>query len=151
MAMNGTTFDIEVIAAGAGKIQSFHDSATIFRPGERGDCAYIVTAGKVEMVEKGRAVELLSKGEIFGELALLDNEPRTATAVACGPVELIPIDRALFEVLMRDDSDFALTIVQLLARSLRATMKVLESCVEDLKTATDTEGGEGAGEVRQAG
>jgi len=147
MAMNGTTFDIEVIAAGAGQTQSFHDSATIFRPGERGDCAYIVTAGKVEMIEKGRAVELLSKGEIFGELALLDNEPRTATAVACGPVDLIPIDRALFEVLMRDDSDFALTIVQLLARSLRATMKVLESCVEDLKAATDAE----SGEVRQAG
>jgi CRP-like cAMP-binding protein len=133
--MTGTTFDVDVIAAGAAETQAFHDNATIFQPGERGDCAYIVKTGRVEMREKGRAVELLAPGEIFGELALLDHEPRTASAVACGRVEVIPIDRAMFEVLIRDDSDFALTIVHLLARSLRATMKVLETCVEDLATA----------------
>lgn len=146
-----TTFDIEAIAAGGGETRSFHDGAAVFRPGEPGDCAYIVKTGKVEMIERGNAVERLSQGEIFGELALLDNEPRTATAVACGPVELIPIDRALFSVLMRDDPDFALTIVHLLARSLRATMKMLESCVEDLKSAKDAEEAGRAGDVKQAG
>ena len=147
MSMTGTTFDIDVIAAGAAETQSFHDGAAIFRPGERGDCAYIIKSGTVEMREKGRAVEVISPGEIFGELALLDDEPRTASAVAAGPVEAIPIDRPLFEVLMRDDPDFALTIVHLLARSLRATMRTLETCVEDLKA---TEGGE-PGDRRRAG
>ena len=137
MTLAGTTFDIDVIAAGNAETLTFADGMAIFRPHERGDCAYIVKSGKVEMREKGRAVEVVTTGEIFGELALLDDEPRTATAVASGEVELIPIDRALFEVMMRDDSDFALTIVRLLARSLRATMRTLESCVEDLKTTAD--------------
>ena len=137
MPLAGTTFDIDVIAAGAAETLTFADGTAIFRPHERGDCAYIVKSGKVEMREKGRAVEVVTAGEIFGELALLDDEPRTATAVASREVELIPIDRALFEVMMRDDSDFALTIVRLLARSLRATMRTLESCVEDLKTTAD--------------
>jgi hypothetical protein len=44
---------------------------------------------------------------------------------------------------MRDDPEFALTIVRLLARSLRATMRMLESCVEDLKTS------DGGGPVRR--
>jgi CRP/FNR family cyclic AMP-dependent transcriptional regulator len=137
MTMTGTTFDVDVIAAGAAEPLTFADGATIFRPEERGDCAYIVKAGRVEMRERGRAVEILQPGEIFGELALLDDQPRTAIAVASGRVEVIPIDRAMFEVLIRDDPDFALTILHLLARSLRATMNLLETCVEDLRSTAE--------------
>ena len=137
MTMTGTTFDVDVIAAGAAAPLTFADGATIFRPEERGDCAYIIKVGKVEIRERGRAVEALRPGEIFGELALLDNQPRTAIAVASGPVEIIPIDRAMFEVLIRDDPDFALTILHLLARSLRATMNLLETCVEDLRSTVE--------------
>lgn len=147
MTMTGTTFDVDVIAASAAEPRTFRDGETIFRPEERGDCAFILRSGKVEMRERGRAVEILRPGEIFGELALLDDQPRTASAVAAGPVEVIPIDRALFEVLMRDDPDFALTVVRLLARSLRATMNLLETCVEDLRSAADFE----SDDVRQVG
>jgi CRP-like cAMP-binding protein len=147
MTMTGTTIDVDAIEAGAGAPQTFADGATIFRPEERGDCAYIIKVGKVEMRERGRAVEVLQPGEIFGELALLDDQPRTAIAVASGRVEIIPIDRAMFEVLIRDDPDFTLTILHLLARSLRATMNLLETCVEDLRSSAD----EDRGPVRRAG
>jgi CRP/FNR family cyclic AMP-dependent transcriptional regulator len=139
----GTTFDVDAIAAGAQETRSYADGSVIYRSDERGGCAYIVKSGQVEIREKGRSVEMVSPGEIFGELALLDDEPRTATALASGRAEVIPIDRPLFEVLMRDDPEFALTIVRLLARSLRATMRMLESCVEDLKTS------DGGGPVRR--
>jgi CRP/FNR family cyclic AMP-dependent transcriptional regulator len=121
----GTTFDIEVIAAG-GAVLSYSDGRIIFHSGDPGDCAYIVKAGRIEIREKGRAVETIQTGEIFGEMALIDEEPRTASAIAAGDVELIPIDRPMFDVLIRDDSDFALTIMRLVVRRLRAAMNMLE-------------------------
>jgi CRP-like cAMP-binding protein len=129
--MTETKFDVDVIAAGESTVLKFTGGGVIFAPGDAADCAYIVKAGKVEMREKGRSVELLESGEIFGELALIDAEPRSASAVAVGSVELIPISRNLFDALIRDDSDFALTIVRVMAKSLRATMKMLESYIED--------------------
>ena len=94
--MSDTTFDVEAIAAAESKVLVFGDGASIYRRHERGDCAYIIKRGQVEIREQGRAVEVMQPGEIFGEMALIDHEPRTASAVALGEVELIPIDRPLF-------------------------------------------------------
>jgi CRP-like cAMP-binding protein len=124
--MNDTTFDVDVIAAAEMKVLVFGDGVSIYRRHERGDSAYIIRSGQVEISERGRAVEIMRPGEIFGEMALIDKEPRTASAVALGEVELIPIDRPLFQVLVRDDPDFAQTIINLLARRLRAAMNLLE-------------------------
>jgi CRP-like cAMP-binding protein len=124
--MNDTTFDVDVIAAAEMRVLVFGDGASIYRRHERGDCAYIIRSGQVEISERGRAVEIMKPGEIFGEMALIDKESRTASAVALGEVELIPIDRPLFQVLVRDDPDFAQTIINLLARRLRAAMNLLE-------------------------
>jgi CRP-like cAMP-binding protein len=124
--MNDTTFDVDVIAAAEMRALVFGDGASIYRRHERGDCAYIIRSGKVEISERGRAVEIMQPGEIFGEMAVIDKESRTASAVALGEVELIPIDRPLFQVLVRDDPDFAQTIINLLARRLRAAMNLLE-------------------------
>ena len=124
--MSDTTFDVEAIAAAESRVLVFRDGASIYRRHERGDCAYIIRAGQVEINERGRAVEVMQPGEIFGEMALIDREARTASAVAVGEVEVIPIDRPLFQVLIRDDPDFALTIIHLLARRLRAAMNLLE-------------------------
>src|SRR5579862_3943898 len=124
--MNDTTFDVDVIAAAESRVLVFGDGTSIYRRHERGDCAYIIRTGQVEINEGGRAVESMQPGEIFGEMALIDRESRTASAVALGEVELIPIDRPLFQILIRDDPDFALTIINLLARRLRAAMNLLE-------------------------
>jgi CRP/FNR family cyclic AMP-dependent transcriptional regulator len=124
--MSDTTFDVEAIAAAESKVLVFGDGVSIYRRHERGDCAYIIGRGQIEISQRGRAVEIMQPGEIFGEMALIDNEPRTASAVALGQVELIPIDRPLFVVLVRDDPDFAKTIIHLLARRLRAAMNLLE-------------------------
>ena len=115
--MSDTTFDVEAIAAAESKVLVLGDGASIYRRHERGDCAYIIRRGQVEIMQPG---------EIFGEMALIDNEPRTTSAVALGEAEVIPIDRALFAVLIRDDPDFASTIINLLARRLRAAMNLLE-------------------------
>jgi CRP/FNR family cyclic AMP-dependent transcriptional regulator len=124
--MSDTTFDVEVIAAAGSEPLVVGDGTSIFRQHERGDSAYIIQRGQVEISRRGGAVEIVQPGEIFGEMALISNEPRTTSAVALGEAELIPIDRAMFQVLIRDDPDFALTIIHLLARRLRAAMNLLE-------------------------
>ena len=124
--MSHTTFDVEAIAAAESQVLVFGDGTSIYRRHERGDCAYIIRRGQVEISERGRAVEIMQPDEIFGEMALIDNESRTASAGALGEVELVPIDRPLFAVLIRDDPEFALTIIHLLARRLRAAMNLLE-------------------------
>jgi len=123
--MPGTTFDIDVIAAGRGRTLAFADGAAIYQSGEPGDCAYIVTRGRVR-IGNDVPLDVLHAGEIFGETALIDNGSRCAAAVAVGPTEVIAIDRALFEALIRDDPDFALAIMNLLTRRLRAAVSALD-------------------------
>lgn len=130
--MSVTSFDVDAIAAGESRVLSFPSGAFIHRRGDVGDCAYIIKSGRVEIRQKGRPVETLGTGEIFGEMGMIDGEPRVASAFAVGYAELVPIDRSLFTTLMRDDEDFSLTILRLMARRHRATMEMFERCVDDL-------------------
>ena len=123
--MPDTTFDIEVIEAGGGEATRISDGASIYAKGDRGDVAYIVKSGRVR-IGNGVPIEVLEPGEIFGETALIDEAPRSAAATAVGPTELIPIDRATFDVLIRDDCDFACTVMRLMARRLRLVIGLLE-------------------------
>ena len=130
--MTGTIFDVEVVASGGGKVLAFPNGASIHSRGDPGDCAYIVKSGRVELRQKGRAVETIDAGEIFGEACLLVNAPRLAGALAVGAVELLPIDRHMFDVLLRDDEDFVRTIVRRLAWRLHATTEMFERCVDEV-------------------
>jgi ATP-binding cassette subfamily B protein len=73
----------------------------IVRQGDTADRFYIVTTGEVNVTRQtdaGAVVELatLGRGEVFGEIGLLANLPRTATVTAATPTEVLAIDRAAF-------------------------------------------------------
>ena len=76
----------------------------IFKEGEHGDCAYIVEQGSVEIYVAGTGGEqrigLINAGGMFGEVALIDHQPRTASARAAEKTILIPIQRNLVEGLL---------------------------------------------------
>lgn len=82
----------------------FASGRCIFNIGDAGDCAYLVEEGAVEIVAANQAGEqrigLLRKGEMFGEIALIDHQSRTATARAVERTTLIPIRRKLVEGLL---------------------------------------------------
>lgn len=84
--------------------QVYAAGEVVFQEGEVGDCAYIIEDGRVEICvanQKGeRQVNLIGKGEMFGEIALIDHQPRTATVRATEKAVLIPIQRKMVEGLL---------------------------------------------------
>jgi MFS family permease len=86
---------IERLATGAVRL-SVTSGATIVREGEPGDRFYVLAEGSAEVLVAGRAARVLGGGDVFGEIALLRDVPRTATVRAVTPVELLALDRAPF-------------------------------------------------------
>jgi EAL domain-containing protein (putative c-di-GMP-specific phosphodiesterase class I) len=94
----------------------FSPGAQIFREGEPGEQAYIIVRGEVEIsaLQRGRKIVIarLRKDELFGEMALIDDELRSATATAMDETEVIVIERAL----LRDKIDAADPLLQILLK-----------------------------------
>jgi CRP-like cAMP-binding protein len=125
-------FKIGVDGDFEGRRISFADGGVVFIKGDAGDCAYVVTSGRVEIREGGRVLEIMEPGELFGEMALIDSEPRSASAVAVGRTELVVIDRQVFDRLVREEEDFAVSVMRLMSRRLRAALAAARPPAEDM-------------------
>jgi CRP/FNR family transcriptional regulator, cyclic AMP receptor protein len=98
----------------------------IFREGERADELFVIKSGYVRIQVGNRMMADLTAESIFGEMALIDSEPRSATAVAITDVELIPISEKQFLFLVSQTPYFALKVMRILAQRLRVTSKALD-------------------------
>ena len=98
--------------------------ATIFSEGEMGDTAYVVESGEVDIFVHSEKMSTAKESQMFGEMALLDNEKRSATAKAGkNGANLYSIDQPVLIEMVRLDPKFALDIMKLMAERLRATDK----------------------------
>jgi NADH dehydrogenase len=79
--------------------QYLEPGEVVFREGDRGDWFYIVLNGEVEVRQGGRALRHLGPGEVFGEIALVSDSPRTASVHTLTPVTLLAVDREAFHTL----------------------------------------------------
>ncbi|MDJ0924593.1 MAG: cyclic nucleotide-binding domain-containing protein [Acidimicrobiia bacterium] len=93
---------------------------TIVRQGEPGDALCIVTKGTVEVLRDDRIVARLGAGDYFGEISLIDGEPRSATAVAVDAVTILKLRSADFDSLLAD-AYVARAVMKNLARLIRET------------------------------
>jgi CRP-like cAMP-binding protein len=118
--MSRALFDPASFASVGGGALTFPDGGVIFLKGDLGERAFLVKKGKVEIRDAGRSLEIVEPGGLFGEMAIIDREPRSAAAVAIGPTELVAIDREGFDRLVRDMPGFAVTVMRLLSKRLRA-------------------------------
>ena len=91
----------------------------LFREGDAGDVMYVVVEGEVELRVGEHTVETLVPGGIFGELALIDSQPRSATAIARTSCRLVSIDQKRFTFLVQQTPFFALQVMRVLADRLR--------------------------------
>lgn len=90
-----------------------------FRAGERGDHMFAVQEGEVDLLVGDTVVETAGPRTIFGELALLDGEPRSATAVARTACTVVAVDQARFMLMVRQTPFFAIELFRILAHRLR--------------------------------
>jgi uncharacterized membrane protein len=106
----------------------------LFEAGEPGDELYVVRAGAVELFVRdtvGQKITLhtAEPGDIFGELALLDDEPRSATAVALSPTSLLVLDRGDLSLLFQRTPDAALAMLAALSAMTRKADRLLQTRV----------------------
>jgi CRP/FNR family transcriptional regulator, cyclic AMP receptor protein len=105
--------------------RNFATGDTIFREGERGDEFFVVVRGKVEIRTGDRQLETLGPNGIFGEMALIDDSPRSATVVALTHVTVAPIKEEQFLFLVKHMPVFALKVMRVLAIRLRRQNKAI--------------------------
>jgi CRP/FNR family transcriptional regulator/CRP/FNR family cyclic AMP-dependent transcriptional regulator len=106
----------------------------VFNQGDPGREMYIVKSGRLKISvtsEEGRELSffILGKGDIFGELALLDGERRSATVTAAEPSELLVLHHQDFRELLQKHQQIGLKLLSILAGRVRATTDLYESSV----------------------
>ena len=97
----------------------FRAGEVIFRKGDAGDVLYVIGEGEIELVMGEHVAVRLREGDMFGEMSIIDQEPRSADAAAVTDVVLFPINRGLFLVLVQDTPHFALEVMKSLADRVR--------------------------------
>jgi len=113
-----------VALAAACRERSFPAGHFILRQDASGDTLYVLIEGQVKVVligEAGREVILsvLGAGAVFGEMALLDDEPRSAHVITMTPVQALTLHRAAFHERLRASPDLCMALLAALSRRLR--------------------------------
>src|SRR3712207_884997 len=120
--------------AGVVDLRRLEAGETLFRAGEPGDSLYLVRDGEVELYINDNAGQKIIlavsiPGDFFGEIALLDQGPRTATAAALTPTELIEFDRDDLLLLFGRQPDAALAMLAAMGRMTRKADELLRQRV----------------------
>ena len=118
----------------------FPRNSTIVEEGLPGDYMYVICEGRVKVTKlsddgREKILEFLDTGAFFGEMALLDEAPRSASVKALEPVQLLALSRGDFLAVLRRSPDLAMAVIQVLTRRLRDTDEQASSlsflCVKD--------------------
>ena len=114
----------------------------IFRQGDRSQTLYLIQSGAVEICSetKGKeiAIDIVQEGDFFGEMALIDRRPRSATVRAIRRSRVLPFTRDQFVSHARNDPDIILHLIRVLGQRINRTGRLLKNLVdrdEDLRHA----------------
>ena len=99
--------------------QSFEAGEKIFLQDDPAECLYVVRSGKVQIITYGTVLENVGPGGVFGEMAMIDKAPRSAAAIAAQTTQVMELDRPTFLFLIQKDPEFALNIMEVLAKRIR--------------------------------
>ena len=124
------THVVERLAACA-HVRTVRAGATIFQKGDPGDCLFAICSGTIRIGShsidgKDAVLNLIQAGEIFGEIALLDGQARTADAQAVTDCDLMVIARRDFMPMMAREPELALRVIEMLCARLRHTSQQVE-------------------------
>jgi CRP/FNR family transcriptional regulator len=104
-----------------GKI--YNDAEIIIKQGDKGDCFYVIQEGQVEVINETERGEVLlalrGKGEFFGEMAIFEQQVRSATVRALGEARVLTIDKKNFLRRIHEDPSLAFHLVQTMSSRIR--------------------------------
>jgi CRP/FNR family cyclic AMP-dependent transcriptional regulator len=101
------------------EVVTYTPGQAIFRKGQPGDRMYIVLEGEVDLIAGYTAPETAGPGSLLGEMALVDQRPRNASAIARTDCKLAPVDARRFAVLVQEAPLFAVHVMKTMADRLR--------------------------------
>jgi CRP-like cAMP-binding protein len=100
------------------------DGEVLFREGEKGDVMYLIREGKIKITKGGdddeKVLAVLKEGDFFGEMAIIDGSPRSASAIAATPASLLVIDKETFKSKIRENPLIEY-VLETLTKRLRTT------------------------------
>jgi SulP family sulfate permease len=110
----------------------------IFRHGDPGSCLYLVTRGRASVHlrhdDEGIRLVTFAPGAVFGELALLDRGPRSATITADEDIAGFGLSEASFSVLCQSEPDIAIKLLSALGRELSVRIRYANMTIQQLET-----------------
>ncbi|MBQ7538602.1 MAG: cyclic nucleotide-binding domain-containing protein [Treponema sp.] len=102
--------------------KTYENGQVIITEYERGETFYLIQSGQVQLTkcinEANKNLDILKPGEFFGEMAILDNTPRSATCVARGHVECLEFNKANFEMLITGNPQLALILLKIFCKRI---------------------------------
>ncbi len=118
----------------AGKPESFAPGATLFKEDDKGgglfgksDKMYVLILGEIEMIAQDKVIGTVRAGETFGEMAVIAQAARTATAKAKIACTVIGLDEKQFQVALQQKPEFALHLMSIMNNRLRSTITRLNA------------------------
>ena len=115
---------------------SFQAGDFIFRQGDPGECMFLIVSGTVQILKnlagRDHEINLLDTGDFFGQISLLQGEPRSASAKAVTEVRLLTIDKQNFEELLEMDVEIPIRMMRQLNRALFMAERRLEKVLTRL-------------------
>jgi len=106
----------------------------VFSQGDPGDCLYVVRSGEIEIFSQtptGEKIvlDVADAGDVFGELAIFDAGPRSASAIVTEDAAMVALDRGALQMFLRKQPDAALDLLAVMARRLRQTNELVRGRV----------------------
>ena len=106
---------------------SFREKETIVEAGQPGGAFFVIVEGEVRFVQGDRTIARAGPGEFFGEIALLDGGPRTASVIASTPVVAIRLFKSSFDKIVREEPGVASKILAVVAGRLRQAERTINA------------------------
>ena len=123
--MSKDAFDFSFLVGPEVAVRHLKAGEIIFKEGDPADEVYVIQSGRVGIQLGNRLLDTIEANEIFGEMALIDDKPRSATAIALTDVALVTISELQFLLLVTRKPAFALEVMRVLAHRLRAANRAL--------------------------
>ena len=109
-----------------GKTENFAEMESVFAEGQASDRMYLLVEGEVSLVHNKKTLDIVRAGEIFGEIAVITQQPRSASATARKFCQVLVLDAAQFQKALQSTPEFALMLMNIMNNRLRLTIALMK-------------------------